>query len=993
MSGEGLLTVAGFGLPQLLVAGLGYLLLLFAIAHLAERGAIPDRLLRHPLVYTLTIGVFASAYAIYGVVGLAYEFGYGFLAYYVGIAGTFVFAPLLLLPILRICRTYQLSSLADLVTFRFRSQWAGTVVTLFTMMAILPLLAMQIQAVADSTRVLTGGTGQAFADGRQQDNLALIFCCLITVFTVLFGSKHRSSHQRHNGLVAAIAFESLFKLVALLIAGGVALFSVFGGWHGLDSWLLANPSQLETLRAPIRDNSARSLLLIFFSITICMPQLFHMVFAEKPNPKSLQTASWGMSVYLILLSLPILPILWAGFELNTYLPPEYFALALGIERGSPALTLLVYLAGLSAASGTIIVTTLALASMLLNHVILPFYQPGTHQNIYRWLLWTRRLLMVAIILISYIFYRTLIGREELVDLSMATAVATLQLLPGVLAVLYWPRANRIGLLAGLAAGFLIWFVTLLLPIVSDFSPEALLVTYFGALPDRLWVSASVGALAVNTLVFALVSALAPTSEEERAAAEVCSQDDLNRPVRRSLDVRSVNQVTARLATALGAANAEREVNRALQEMNIDHSERRPFVLRRLRDLLEGNLSALMGPAVAHEMINKLLPYGDSDNRTTEDITLIEARLERYRSNLTGLAADLDALRRQHRQTLQELPIGLCSLGSDGEVLMWNNAMEALTGVGLRQTIGSDVSSLPAPWSQLLRDFFRSSELYRYKLRVDADGRTRWLNLHKAHSAAGGTPSNDGQVITVEDITELQLLEDELVHSERLASIGRLAAGVAHEIGNPVTGIACLAQNLKYDTENPDSLQTADEIVKQTRRISRIVQTLVNFAHAGANSSRQPTEAVALASCVDEAIELLQLNKEARTVRFENHCPPSLRVAGDTQRLLQVFVNLLSNARDASAEQAPVTVTAQMEAGTRIHIEVTDRGSGITSEHQEKVFEPFFTTKEAGKGTGLGLALVYSIVEEFDGDIEIESPVPEQGCGTRIHLHLPAAAPS
>ena len=138
-----------FELPHLLVAGAGYLLLLFAIAHLGERGIIPERLLRHPIVYTLTIGVFASAYAIYGVIGLAYEYGYGYLAYYGGIAGTFVFAPLLLAPILRICRTYQLSSLADLITFRFRSQWAGTALTLFTLLAMLPLMALQIQVVSD----------------------------------------------------------------------------------------------------------------------------------------------------------------------------------------------------------------------------------------------------------------------------------------------------------------------------------------------------------------------------------------------------------------------------------------------------------------------------------------------------------------------------------------------------------------------------------------------------------------------------------------------------------------------------------------------------------------------------------------------------------------------------------------------------------------------------------------------------------------------------
>jgi signal transduction histidine kinase len=226
-----------------------------------------------------------------------------------------------------------------------------------------------------------------------------------------------------------------------------------------------------------------------------------------------------------------------------------------------------------------------------------------------------------------------------------------------------------------------------------------------------------------------------------------------------------------------------------------------------------------------------------------------------------------------------------------------------------------------------------------------------------------------------------------VHSERLASIGRLAAGVAHEIGNPVTGIACLAQNLKYDTENPESLETAEQILTQTERISRIVQTLVNFAHSG--SGHVHPEPSPVGRSVDEAIHLLALNKEARPVLFINRCAPEVQVVADDQRLLQIFVNLLSNARDASAAHAPIEIACEtIEQLT--HITVTDRGSGISKEHLDQVFEPFFTTKQPGEGTGLGLAMVYGIVEDLQGHIEIESPVPEHQCGTRVHIWLPAA---
>lgn len=974
-------------LGVLFAVGLGYLLLLFALAHLAERRWIPERILHHPLVYVLSLGVIAGAFGFYGTVGLAYEYGYGFLAYYLGICLSFMFAPLVLSPLHRLCRTYQLSSLADVLTFRFRSQWAGSVVTLFTLLAVLPLLALQIQAVSNTVNVLANDTRDLYSDGPQPDGLALIFCCVITVFTVLFGSRHTSSHERHSGLVAAIAFDSVFKLVALLVLGYVAVFQVFDGFQGLEDWLARHTDIQALLYTPIRQDATRSLLIIFFSAAVCMPQLFHMVFAENPNRRALQTASWGLPLYLLLLALPVLPILWAGFQLDTYLPPEYFTLALGVERESPALALMVFLAGLSAASGAIMVTTLAVASMCLNHLVLPFYQPGTDQDIYRWLLWIRRLLIAAIILGGYVFYRVITGREDLASLGMASAIATLQFLPGVLAVLYWPRANRLGFLAGLVTGYSVWFVALLLPIVSEFSPDALLSVYRDFVrTDTLWSAVTMLSLALNAMVFSLVSLLTRTYPDERAAAEVCSLDDLNRPARGILDIQSPHDIRQRLATVLGEASASHELGRALRDLQLSSDESRPYALRRLRDRIETNLSGLMGPSVAYEIINKVLPYQPGGQITGEDINLIEYRLERAKPLLTGLAADLDSLRRHHRQTLEELPIGVCAMGHDGEILLWNQAMGRLTGITSEQVIGSHLGNLPAHWSALLGDFLASPSPRLHKQEINPGGQRRWVSLHKAHQAGLG---ND-QVIVVEDITETELLAQELMHSERLASIGRLAAGVAHEIGNPITGIACLAQNLRLDKQDPALLATADDILKQTQRVSRIVQTLINFAHAGQagqEGAPQPRVPVVVRSCADEAIQLLTLNHEATPVHFDNQCPDHLVASGDPQLLLQVLVNLLSNARDASRAGDPIHIQCHV-AGERLHITVTDQGSGIAREHLEAIFEPFFTTKEAGRGTGLGLALAYSIVEDLGGEISLESPVPGHAAGTRAHLWLP-----
>ncbi len=975
---------------QLLLPGTALLLLLFAIAFSAERGWLPGHLLRHPAVYVLSLGVIGGAFAVYGSVGLAYEYGYGFLSFYVGIAGTFLFAPLILLPLLRVTRLYQLKSLADLLTFRFRSQWAGSVVTLCMLLAILPLLALQIQAVSDSVMLLQGDARPLQTGNAGPNGLALLFCLIAIAFTVVFGSRQRPPQQRHTGLVAAIAFTSVGILGVLLTLGGVALFGVFDGPAQLEAWLAQQPDVLGLLSAPMRQDSARSLLLIFFAAAVCAPHLFHMLFAENPERNALRTASWGMPLLLMLMSLPVLPILWAGFRLESDLPPDYFALGIGLALDAPWLVLSVFLAGLGAAIAAIVVTTLAMASMSLNHLILPFYQPGTNRDIYRWLLWIRRLLIGAIILAGYLFHWLLGGRETLSSLAMTSFIASLQFLPGVMAVLYWPRANRIGFLAGLIAGFSVWFATLLLPVVSELHPDMLFNQRISLGPlDDLWSSSTVLSLAANTLVFVLVSLLTTTSDEERAAAEVCALDDLNRPTRRTLSIHSPREMKERLVAALGEASAGREVDRALTDLKLQADERRPYALRRLRDRIETNLSGLMGPSVAHDIVNRLLPYDQPGAEAREDINLIEARLERYKYHLTGLAADLDSLRRHHRQTLEDLPIGLCTLGRDREILMWNHAMSELTGIDGRDVVGSHSGNLPYPWRLVLNDFVNSPEPHWHKRRVDVAGSARWISLHKA-SAGHADNRHDGQVIVVEDITDNQLLEAELIHSERLASIGRLAAGVAHEIGNPVTGIACLAQNLRYDTDNPDSLATAADILQQTRRISSIVQTLVNFAHAGAEAGRRQRQPVDLARCVADAVSLLDLNKEAKPVRFESHCPAGLTVLADEQRLQQVFVNLLSNARDASPEDGQIRIDARPE-GNRVHVTVTDQGSGISREHLEQVFEPFFTTKEAGQGTGLGLALVYSIVEDLGGEIDLESPLPGHSHGTRAHVHLRAAA--
>jgi PAS domain S-box-containing protein len=973
--------LTSFSLSHLILISAAYLLLLFGIAWVSDRGLIPRRIIRHPLVYTLSLGVYASAWAFYGGVGLAHQYGFGFLSSYLGVSGAFLLAPVLLYPILRITRTYQLSSLADLFAFRFRSTWAGALTTIFMLIGVLPLLALQIQAVTDTISILTRDP--------LQEKFALSFCGLIILFTILFGARHIATREKHQGLVFAIAFESVVKLAALSAIGLYVLYQVFGGLDGLDVWLHNNQEMLTDLHTPLQEGPWRTLLLVFFASAIVMPHMYHMVFTENLNPRAMISASWGLPLLLLMMSLSVPVILWAGLELEVATNPEYFTLGVGIALNSKTLALIAYVGGLSASSGLIIVTTLAVSGMVLNHLVLPIYQPPAEGDIYRWLKWTRCALIVAIILAGYGFYLLLGSKQDLSNLGIVAFVATLQFLPGVLSVLYWPTANRRGFIAGLLAGIGVWSAGMLLPLISEIQGVYIpLFNVIYVLDDTSWHLAAIASLAANVVVFALVSLFSESSQEELSAAEACAVDNVRRPQRRELIALSPQDFVLQLAQPLGLHTAQREVDQALRDLQLPFDEYRPYALRRLRDRIEANLSGLMGPSVAQDIVASFLPFkSGSETYVTEDIHFIENRLEEYRSRLTGLAAELDVLRRYHRQTLQELPMGVCSLAKDQEILMWNRAMEDLTGIPAQRVVGSRLHTIGEPWQDLLEGFTNLPDEHLHKQRLPLDGQTRWLNLHKAAIDEPLAPGNSGLVLLVEDLTETQLLEDKLVHSERLASIGRLAAGVAHEIGNPITGIACLAQNLREEREQDEELsEISSQIIEQTKRVSRIVQSLMSFAHAGGR--HQADEAVNLEHITADAIALLTLNRRHNEVRYINHCDPQHWVTGDPQRLGQVLVNLLSNARDASPVDGEIRIYSEASEHT-IDLLVEDQGSGIPRAIIDRLFEPFFTTKDPGKGTGLGLALVYSIVEEHYGQIIIDSPAdPVLQRGTRVKVTLP-----
>jgi Na+/proline symporter/signal transduction histidine kinase len=965
-----------YELTTLFGLGSGYLLLLFGIAFITERGWIPQKLVRHPVVYVLSLGVFASVWAYYTSVGNALRDGYGYLAHPIGVSLAFLLSPLLLKPLLELTRTYQLTSLADLMAFRYRSPWAGTVTTLVILVGVTPLIALQIRAVAETADILSAQPSQG--------PVAIGFCILITLFAILFGTSRRAGRTRHDGLVMAIAFESLVKLLAFLSVGAFAVFGAFGGIDELGQWLQEQPQLLSSLRDTNYFSSFHVMALLFFTATVAMPHMFYVTFNESNGQRSLSFASWGVPLYFLLISLPVLPILWAGLQSGSTIDVEYFPVIIGVAYDMPMFTLLAYLGGLSAASGLIIVITLALSNMCLNHLILPIYQPTAKHDIYRWLLWHRRALITALIWAGFLFYYLPQDRTNIQTIGTVAFTAGLQFLPGILAILYWTQGNKKGFIAGLGTGVFIWFVFLMLPIFMELASGLL------SLVSINWREIAALSLISNCLIFVAVSLLSSTTDEERSSADICALDTIRRRKRSGLVAKSPEEFITSLSKPLGDKTATREVMQALQDLNINISDRRPYSMRLLRGRLEANLSGLLGPSIARELIDGYLPYSIVSEHGSSDLNVIENRIGSYRSNLSGMAVDLDNLRRYHRQILLDLPLGVCSLSFDKEIVMWNHTLEEFTGIKSTDIVGSQLADLSEPWLSLLTNFLDEDSSHSYKHYFELDDHKKSVNLHKAIIDESGEQdsSHEGVIILLEDITETEILEAGLTHSERLASIGRLAAGVAHEIGNPITGIACLAQTIRDEYPNKELNNLAEQIIEQTNRTSKILQSLVNFAHAGTSQTHYENEIVSVLDCIEEAKTLISLDKKSKDIHFQMDCDPQAKIMGDFQRLLQVMVNLINNARDASQTDSKIILQTTIE-GDRVRIAITDEGISIPPAIRDRIFDPFFTTKEAGEGTGLGLSLVFSIVEDLNGDIDIISPIDKpKGTGTQVILRFP-----
>lgn len=464
-----------------LACAIGYLALLFAIAALADRSAARGRsLISSSWVYALSLGVYCTAWTYFGSVGRAAAGGIWFLPIYLGPMIAMLLAWLVVRKMIRIAHADRITSIADFISSRYgKSPTVAALVTLIAVVGIVPYIALQLKAVSTGYLVLTTTAGTLASDPLPwwRDGTLLVTLAL-ALFTILFGTRHLDSAERHEGMVAAIAFESVVKLVAFLAVG---LFVTYGVFNGMgDIWARAQATpEIAALLTPTPGRAfdyPQWFALTFLAMlsVLLLPRQFQMLVVECTDERHVKRAAWVFPGYLLAINLFVLPIAIGGLVLfgPGRMDADAFVLSLPLTQGATGLALFAYLGGLSAATGMLIVETVAVSTMVCNDLVMPalLRRPGfagrSQRDLTGLLLNIRRLAIIAVLLLGYLYFQVAGEAYALVSIGLISFAAVAQFAPALLGGLYWRGATRDGALAGLAGGFLLWAYTLMLPSVA-----------------------------------------------------------------------------------------------------------------------------------------------------------------------------------------------------------------------------------------------------------------------------------------------------------------------------------------------------------------------------------------------------------------------------------------------------------------------------------------------------------------------------------------------
>ncbi|UST97034.1 hybrid sensor histidine kinase/response regulator [Pseudomonas siliginis] len=992
------------------VVALAYMAIMFAIAFYGDRRSTPLPPRVRAWVYSLSLAVYCTSWTFFGAVGQAAEQLWSFLPIYLGPILLLVGAPWVLQKMVMISKQENITSIADFIAARYgKSQSLAVVVALICLVGVLPYIALQLKGIVLGVNLLIGAGADAM--GTRAQDTALIVSLVLALFTIVFGTRNLDATEHHRGMVLAIAFESLVKLFAFLAVGAFVTYGLYDGFDDLFNQAMLAPRLEAYWKETINWPSMVVQTGVAMMAIICLPRQFHVTVVENIDPQDLRLAKWVFPAYLALAALFVVPIALAGqMMLPSDVLPDSFVISLPLAQAHPALAMLAFIGGASAATGMVIVASVALSTMVSNDMLLPWLLRRNNAErpfeVFRqWMLSVRRVSIVVILLLAYVSYRLLGSTASLATIGQIAFAAVTQLAPAMLGALYWKQANRRGVFAGLATGTFLWFYTLVLPIaahslgwsLASFPGLAWLHSNPLNLPITPLTQGVVLSLAGNFTLFAWVSVLSRTRVSEHwQAGRFIGQEISARPNARSMLAVQIDDLLQLAARFVGEERARqsfiRFAYRQGKGFNPNQNADSEWIAHTER-LLAGVLGASSTRAVVKAAIEgremqleDVVRIADEASEVLQfNRALLQGAIENITQGISVVDQSLKLVAWNRRYLeLFNYPDGLISVGRPIADIIRYNAERGLCGPG--------------------------------EAEVHVARRLHWMRQGRAHTSErlfpngrvieliGNPMPGGGFVMSFTDITAFREAEQALTEanegleqrvSERTQELSQLnvalteakgnaeaanqsktrfLAAVSHDLMQPLNAARLFSAALSHQNEglSAEAQQLVQHLDSSLRSAEDLISDLLDISRLENGKINPDRKAFVVNELFDTlGAEFKALAQEQKlTFRVRGS---QLRIDSDIKLLRRILQNFLTNAFRYA--KGPVLLGVRRRGG-ELCLEVWDRGPGIPEDKQQVIFEEFKRLDShqtrAEKGLGLGLAIADGLCRVLGHTLRVRS---------------------
>lgn len=978
-----------------------YLGILFLIAWYGDRQAQWLAKWR-PWIYSLSIAVYCTSWTFYGTVGQASANPWSFLPIYLAPILVFVFGWRILARLILIAKREHITSIADFIGARYgKSQGLAVAITLIAVAGILPYIALQLRGITMGLNMVAPDLYEEF--GYHDSHVSWFVVLALALFTMLFGTRHIDTTEHHRGMMMAIAFESIVKLVAFLAVGMFIFFVAFGEQ---DIDLIATAQQ--TYQAPNWPTLFVHTILTMLAI-ICLPRQFHTMIVENERAQDLHTARWLFPLYLLLMGLFILPIAWVGHALLPNASADTLVLSIPMQLGAEYIALLAFLGGTSAASGMVIVSTIALSIMVSNDLVMPLLLRRmrlTHRNHRHFsglLVIIRRTLILLLLMGAWGFYLALDTIPSLSAIGFLSFSAITQFAPALLGGMYWREGNRKGVYVGLVVGFTLWLITLMTATQMLAGDEQSNVLLWILTPPQPLIDLGMSrvdwgmilSVSLNALCYVAISLMTRATLSERLQAASFIGTPLPENENMSLyqsrvTVAELEMLASRFVGRPRIRSAFGQFWQQQQETLMPNQQAPAGLIRHTERVLAGVFgassaklvltSALQGRKMQLEEVATIVD--EASELYDFSRALLQGAIEHIGQGIAVVDKQLRLVAWNQRYLeLFDFPAGLIQVGRPIADIIRHNAQQGLCGPG-------------DPEEHVRKRVYYLEQGSRHtSSRMRTDGRVIEVQ--------GNPMPGGGFVMSFSDITvfrnaerslqeanehleervlertrELEKLNKQLVSATQRSELesrskSRFLAAVSHDLMQPLNAARLFASSLSEVAKEQESKRLSHHIESALSAAEDLIGDLLDISRLESGKLDIHQQSLAIKDVLTNLEAEFSALAKQQQIQF-HMVPSSLYVQSDPKLLRRVVQNFLTNAfRYSPNGRVVLGVRHQQD---KVRIDVWDNGIGIEEDKQQEIFEEFNRGGQirSDQGLGLGLAISKGIAQALGHEISMRS---------------------